>query len=298
MMIFTKKLSKMSKPQLSIIIVSFNTKDVLGDCLKSLEKVRDEISFEVIVSDNGSTDGSREMLKSIKWVKLLDNKENLGFSKGNNKARSLARGKYILFLNPDTIVNTGTLVKSVLYMKMNDEVGSMTCRILLPSGEPDPDTLRSFPTPWVAFSHFSGLDRLLPNSKLFAKYWYGYLDKNTEQQVDVIQGAFHLTRREVLDKVNWFDEDYFLDGEDIDLCWKIKQAGYKVAYYPEVSIVHIKKASKKTNRSVLGVTSGIKAMEIFYRKRLWDKYPLYINYSVIIGIKVLLGIRLLKFYLK
>jgi hypothetical protein len=288
----------MSKPQLSIIIVSFNTKEVLRDCLESLEKVKDEISFEVIVSDNGSTDGSREMLKGIKWIRLLDNKANLGFSKGNNMARNIATGKYVLFLNPDAIVNIGTIEKTVEYLKNNDEVGSMTCRILLPSGKMDPDTLRSFPTPWVALSHFSGLDRLFPSSKLFAKYWYGYLDKNKEQEVDVIQGAFHLTRREVLDKVDWFDEDYFLDGEDIDLCWKIKQAGYKVAYYPEVSIVHIKKASKKVNKSALSVTSGIKAMEIFYRKRLWDKYPVYVSYPVIFGIKVLLGIRLLKFYLK
>lgn len=287
-----------SKPLLSIIIVSFNTKDVLSNCLNSLKKVKSELSFEVIVSDNGSTDGSVPMVKkAYKWVRLVDNKKNLGFSKGNNAAKKIAKGKYILFLNSDTEVYKNTLSKTVEYLESRNDVASVTCKITLPNGELDRDTLRSFPTPLVALSHFSGLDRLFPKSKLFSKYWYGYLDKDKTQEVDAIQGAFHMCRKDVLDKVGWFDEDYFLDGEDIDLCWRIKQRGYKIIYYPKVRILHIKKASKNKSKSSLRVTSGMKAMELFYRKRLWGKYPFYINYLVVIGIKVLLTIRLIKFYL-
>jgi hypothetical protein len=284
-----------NNPLCSIVIVSFNTKDVLRDCLESLKKVEREIDFEVIVSDNGSTDGTVEMIKkSFKQEKLLENKKNLGFSKGNNAARKVVKGKYILFLNSDTVVPKNTLSKCVEYLENNEDVGAMTCKIVLPNGKLDRDTRRSFPTPFVALTHFSGLDRLFPKSKLLGKYWYSYMDENIEHEVDVIQGAFHLTRKEILDKANWFDEDYFLDGEDIDLCFRIKELGYKIMYYPKVKIVHVKKASKKKSKSSLRVTSGVRAMEIFYRKRLWSNYPIYINYLVLFGIKVLLVVRLVK----
>lgn len=288
----------MKNIELSIIIVSFNTKDVLKDCLNSLRKVKKEVSFEVIVSDNGSSDGTVELMKDdYKWVKLIDNSKNLGFARGNNLAKDVANGKYILFLNPDTLINKSTLRESLAYLKLHSDVGSMTCKILLENGKLDKDTRRSFPTPFVALTHFSGLDRIFPRSKTFAKYWYGYLDENVEHEVDVVQGAYHMTRREILDKVNWFDEDYFLDGEDIDLCWRIKELGYKIMYYPKFSIVHIKKASKKKSKSSLRITSGVKAMEIFYKKRLWDRYPFYINFLVLVGIKTLLMLRLIKFHL-
>lgn len=292
------KKSQKNNPVLSIVIVSFNTKEVLKNCLVSLDKVKKEIPFEVIVSDNGSEDGSVELIKkNFKWVKLIENNANLGFSKANNAARKIARGRFVLFLNSDTEVPKNTLRESVKYLEEHKDVGSMTCKIILPSGDLDRDTRRSFPTPFVALTHFSGLDRLLPQSKIFAKYWYSYIDEDTEHEADVIQGAFHLSRKRVLNKVGWFDEDYFLDGEDIDLCWKIKDRGYKIIYYPKVSILHIKKASKKKSKSSLKVTSGMKAMEIFYRKRMWSRYPFFINYLVVIGIKILLGIRLAKFYL-
>lgn len=293
------KKSQPNSPLLSIIIVSFNTKEVLGNCLNSLDEVRKEIPFEVIVSDNGSEDGSVELVKDkFNWVKLIENKKNLGFSKGNNVARDIAKGKYILFLNSDTLVKESTLSECVSYLDNHIDVGSMTCKIVLPDGELDRDTRRSFPTPFIALTHFSGLDRIFRASKVFSKYWYGYMNEDVEHEVDVIQGAFHLSRREVLDEVDWFDEDYFLDGEDIDLCWKIKEKGYKIVYYPKVSIVHIKKASKKKTKSSFKVTSGMRAMEIFYRKRLWDHYPFLINYLVIFGIRVLLIFRLIKFHLK
>lgn len=282
------------KPELSVVIVSFNTKEYLENCLRSLRKVRGEVSFEVIVSDNGSTDGSVEMVRSyeskIKNLILIVNDENLGFSKGNNVARDYARGKYVLFLNSDTEVKKGTLRECVKYLEDNSEIGSLTCKIVLPDGRLDRDTRRRFPTPLVSFK------RLF----LFSPKDYWYLDKSEDEthEVDVIQGAFHLTRRKVLDEVGWFDEDYFLDGEDIDLCWKIKERGYKIVYYPKVCILHIKKASKKKANNIRTVVSGITAMEIFYRKHLWGKYPFYVNFLVLLGIRTLFGLRLLRYYIQ
>jgi len=288
-MIYMKKPSK-NNTDLSIVIVSFNTKDILKDCLESLAKI-EGLDFEIIVSDNGSMDGSVDMVRrEFKKINLIENGKNLGFAKGNNAVRKFARGKYILFLNSDTIVNKSALVKSVEYLKAHEDVGSMTCKIVLPSGKLDRDTRRRFPTPLIS------LKRLFLGSS--SDYWYLDVSPEKMHEVDVIQGAFHLTRKKILDEVGWFDEDYFLDGEDIDLCWKIKQRGYRIVYYPKVSIVHVKKASKRLQKSSFAVTSGIRAMEIFYRKRLWSKYPLYINYLVIFGIKILLVIRLIKFNLK
>ena len=168
----------------------------------------------------------------------------------------------------------------------------------------DKDARRAFPTPWVALTHFSGIDRLFPKSEILSKYWYLYKSAQKIQDVDVIQGAFFLTRREVLDSVNWFSEEYFLDGEDIDLCWKIRQMGLRIVYYPEVFVIHVKGASKgKRKSSFLGITQeerlkvinvGLDSMAIFYKKWLWNKYPLPLNWLVILGINCLRFLRYLK----
>ena len=284
---------------LSIIIVSYNTKKLLTQCLDSLNAVRTELDFEVIVSDNASSDGSVEAVKNdYPWVTLIESTQNQGFAKGNNSARSMCQGKYVLFLNSDTIVHKSTLKESVRYLENNPKVASMTCKTLLPSGKLDKDVRRSFPTPWVAFTHLVlPLDRLIPKSKVFAKYWYSYIDESTIHEVDVIQGAFHMSRKAVLDSLDWFDEDYFLDGEDIDLCWRIKEAGWKIYYYPEVTITHVKKASKRTtdkSKRKRFVASGADAMELFYRKRLWMRYPLLLNMLIVAGIRLVKNLRLFK----
>ena len=281
-----------TKIKLSIVILSYNTKDLLVACLGSLEKVVKEVDFETIVVDNGSSDESVEAVKKLKIGKLrvVENKKNLGFAAGNNIAKNFCRGEYVLFLNSDTLIKESTLRETIKYMEQNLGVGAVTCKIILPSGKFDRDARRSFPTPWIAFTHFSGLDRIFPKSKLFARYWYGYISPNSEHEVDVLEGAFFLTRRKVLDEVGWFDETYFLDGEDIDLSWRIKEAGYKIIYYPKVSIIHIKKASKKKpvkENKKRFTMAGVNSMEIFYKKRLWQKYPIFINVLVLAAIKML-----------
>lgn len=273
-------------PTLSVVIVSYNTKELLSNCLHSLKKVEKELDFEVIVSDNGSIDGSVELVKEkFPNTILIENKINLGFAKGNNVAKKYCRGECVLFLNSDTEVYPHTLKKTVEYLKSHPEVGALTCKLILPSGKLDKDARRRFPTPKISFKRL-----FLGNTR---DYWYEDVDPDIVQEVDVIQGAYFLVEKKLLDKVGWFDEDYFLDGEDIDLCWKIKESGYKIVYYPVAKTLHVKKASKKKLKR-RSRSSGVRAMEIFYRKHLWSRYPIFINWLVVIGIRLMLFVRLAK----
>ncbi len=294
------------KPKLSIIILNYNTKDLLRDCLESLLRVKHELVFEVVVVDNGSSDGSVDIIHAdFKWVKVIETGSNLGFAKGNNAARELVQGEYILFLNSDTVVYSNTLEKCALYLDEHGDAGALTCKALLKDGTLDKDTRRSFITPWIGLVHlFLRLDRFFPKSRIFGRYWYGYINENKTHEIDAIQGAFFMVRKEILDEVGWFDEDYFLDAEDIDLSWKIKKVGWKNVYYPEVSILHLKGATKGKNKETQKRVSfneklkyrlsGVNSMEIFYRKRMWKEYPLVVNYLVFLGIKTLKGLRFMK----
>ncbi len=292
----------MSKPELSIVILNYNTSDLLRSSLKSLYACRDEVAFEVIVVENGSSDNSLKVLeKEFKWVKVIKTGENLGFARGNNRAKGVVLSDFVLFLNTDVIVYKNVLKQCLNYLKDNN-LGALTCKLVLANGKLDKDARRSFITPWIGLFHlFLKLDLIFPKSKYFAKYWYGYIPEDKVHEVDAIQGAFFLTRKKILDEVGWFDEDYFLDAEDIDLSWKIKQRGYKIVYYPKVWVTHLKGATKGKNKSVKKYIplkeklkfrlSGVNSMEIFYRKRLWNMYPLFLNYIVILGINVIKAIR-------
>lgn len=297
-------MQKKKNPKLSIIILSFNTQHLLQKCLDSLKKVKTETEFEVIVPDNGSTDGTVEMLKKdYPEVKVIEIGENLGFAQGNNRARKYTHGEYVLFLNSDTNVPERTLAETIKYLENHSDVGALTCKILLPDGGLDKDARRSFITPWIGLTHlYLKLDKFFPKSKLFSQYWYGYISPDIEHEVDVIQGAYFLTKKEILDSVDWFDEDYFLDGEDIDLCYRIKEKGWKIIYYPKVSITHHKGATKGkiSSRSRDSVPleerlkyrmAGVDSMEIFVRKHLWKKYPYAFNLFVITGIKLMKLLR-------
>ena len=297
----------MKIPKLSIVILSYNTKDLLKNCLNSLGKVKKELAFEIIIPDNGSLDQSAEMVrKNFKEVKLIEIGKNLGFAAGNNQARKYCQGKYVLFLNSDTLIVKNVLRDTVEYLDQNPSVGALSCKLVLPNGIFDKDTRRSFVTPWIGFTHlFLKIDRLFPKSKLFSRYWYGWISPDTLHEVDVIEGAFFLTRKKILDDLDWFDEKYFLDGENIDLCWRIKAKRFKIMYYPKVKILHIKGASKgkikSPTRELVPLEdrlkfrmAGVNSMEIFYKDWMWRKYPLIINLLVLLGIKTIKAIRFIR----
>jgi len=302
----------MKKVDLSVIVLNYNTKKVLLDCLESIYEYTRDVSFEVVVVDNGSTDSSvdaiRDMQNERRNLRLIENKENLGFAAGNNRARRVVAGEYVLFLNSDTLLTENTFKKVLGYiknrvMKKRSEIGAMTVKQVLLNGKLDKDCRRSFPTPWVALTHFSGLDRFFPKSRLFGRYWCGYLSEDEVQVVEALQGSFFLSPKKVLDEVGWFDEDYFLNGEDIDLSWKIKEAGYINVYYPKTRIIHIKGVTKgkKGSRTkqplekrIKYALAGVDAMELFYKKRLFKNYPRYITWLVVVGIRLMKMTRVMQ----
>jgi len=286
----------MMKPKLSVIILNYNTKELLSDCLNSVKKYMDEVPMEVIVSDNSSTDGSPEVIKkNFPWVKYVEG-PNEGFSKGNNRAKSLVQGEMVLFLNPDTVVHKDVFAKTVRYLEEHPKVGAVTCKLVLANGEMDKDIRRRFPTPWVSFQKL-----VLGRSRY---YYYEDIPESSTHEVEAIQGAFFLTYKKLLDKVGWFDERYFFDGEDVDLCFQINKAGYTLVYYPDVYITHLKGVTKgkvkkwrhkltDAQRKKLRL-AGVHSMELFYRKNLWKKYPLLFNYFVILGINLFKVIRYVR----
>lgn len=284
---------------LSIIIVSYNTKDLLKECLDSIYKTSKGFSFEIIVSDNASKDGSPEMVKEkFKDVILISNNENLGFSKANNLGVKKSKGRYVLFLNSDTVVSENTLEEMIKFMDQRIDVGAATCKVMLTSGQIDDASHRGFPTPWNAFTHFSGISKILGSTKIFGGYNLGYMDLSKVHEIDALAGAFMLTRREAGEQVGWWDEDYFFYGEDLDFCYKLMQKGWKIYYVPQVSILHykgvsggIKKHSKEISTAdeqtrIRSNNERFRAMRLFYKKHYENKYPWIITRLVYLGINL------------
>lgn len=277
---------------LSILIVSYNTKGLLLQTISSLQACLSktpDISYEVIIVDNGSVDGSIEALKELriknKELRIIENDKNMGFGAANNIAAKKASGKYLLLLNSDTIVNSVDFKKLLSVMDERKDIGALTVKLNLPDGNIDPASHRGFPTLWRSFTYYSKLEKLtryLPLiNKLFGGYHLTHLDLNTEHEIDSPSGAFLLTRKEIYDKLGGFDEAFFMYGEDIDLAWRIKESGYKIWYYPSMSIIHIKGQSgrKHTDKDKKSATRKhfYEAMKIFYKKHYGQAYPGFLN---------------------
>lgn len=291
----------------SIVIVSFNTKELLLDCLKSIENASKRLKTEVFVVDNNSHDQTTQAVKDqFPQIKVIANQKNIGFSKANNLAIKLATGKYILVLNPDTKLAPDTLLKMKDFMDNNSNVAVATCRVELTTGNLDKDCRRHFPTPWRSLCHFTSLDQIFRTSKLFDQYYMGYISDQNEHEIDSCAGAFMIIRSPALKKVGTFDEDFFFYGEDLDLCWRFKEKGYKIMFTPITKIIHYKGASsgiksqsehlsKATRESKKrALVESIRAMKLFYQKHYREKYPFFVTWLVLIGIKLLESIRLLK----
>ncbi len=252
--------------KLSVIIVNYNVRYFLQQCLQSVRKAMQGVDGEVWVVDNQSSDGSVEMVSELfPEVHLIANPTNDGFSKANNLAIRKSAGEYVLLLNPDTVVEEETFRKVIGFMDTHADAGGLGVYMIDGTGKFLPESKRGLPTPAVAFYKIFGLSALFPKSKTFGKYHLGYLDNNKTHEVEVLSGAFMLLRRETLEKTGLLDEDYFMYGEDIDLSYKILKAGYKNYYFPETRIIHYKGESTKKS-SVNYVFVFYKAMVIFARK--------------------------------
>jgi GT2 family glycosyltransferase len=257
--------------KLSIIIVNYNVKHFIEQCLISVFNACANIQAEVFVVDNNSVDGSCAMIKErFQKVKLIENKKNVGFSSANNQAIKKAQGQYILLLNPDTVVEEDTFEKCIQFMDSNIDAGGLTVKMIDGKGNFLPESKRALPTPTVSFYKIFGFTRLFPKSKRFARYYLGHLNENKTSAIEILPGAFMLLRKKTLDKTGILDEDYFMYGEDIDLSYRITQAGYKNFYYPETTIIHYKGESTKKG-SLNYVYVFYKAMIIFAQKHFSHK---------------------------
>lgn len=256
---------------LAIVIVNYNVCHFLEQALLSVRKASEKIDTEVWVVDNNSVDGSVEMVRDkFPEVKLIANTENTGFSKANNQAIRLSDAKYVLLLNPDTLVEEDTFVECCRFMDEHPDAGGLGVKMVDGKGIFLPESKRGLPTPWVAFYKIFGFAALFPNSKRFARYHLSYLDKDQTHEIEILSGAFMLMRRETLDKVGLLDEDYFMYGEDVDLSYRILLGGYKNYYFAGTRIIHYKGESTK-KASVNYVFTFYNAMLIFAKKHFSGK---------------------------
>lgn len=285
--------------QLSVVIVNYNVKYFLEQALHSVYKALAGIEGEVFVVDNNSADGSCEMVKrKFPQTILIENKKNTGFSVANNQAMRQAKGKYILLLNPDTVVEEDCFRACIQFMEAHPDAGALGVKMIDGKGNFLPESKRSLPTPQVAFFKMFGFASLFPKSKRFGRYHLGYLSNDEVHEVEVLAGAFMLMRKEALDKVGLLDEDYFMYGEDIDLSYRITRGGYKNYYFPHTTIIHYKgESTKKT--SVNYVFVFYRAMIIFARKHYTSKHARLFSLIISMAIYMRAGISLLaRFFQK
>ncbi|MFM8432007.1 MAG: glycosyltransferase family 2 protein, partial [Bacteroidota bacterium] len=284
--------------KLSVIIVNYNVKYFLEQCLRSVERAGSGITIETFVVDNNSVDGSLDMVQEkFPRVKTIANRENTGFSKANNQAIREATGEYILLLNPDTVVEEDTFRRTIDFMDRHPDAGGLGVKMIDGSGKFLPESKRGLPTPEVAFYKIFGLSFLFPRSRRFGKYHLGFLDKDQVHEVDVLSGAFMLLRKTTLEKTGLLDEDFFMYGEDIDLSYRIQKSGYKNYYFPDTSIIHYKgESTKKT--SVNYVFVFYNAMIIFAKKHFSPSnattFSFFIKFAIYLRASMALMMRLIN----
>ncbi len=272
--------------KLSVIIVNYNVEYFLEQCLYSVRRAMQGIEGEVFVVDNNSVDGSLKMLaQKFPEVKVIANKDNVGFAKANNQAIRISTGEYVLLLNPDTVVEDDTFSKCIAFMDSHPDAGGLGVKMVDGKGQFLPESKRGLPTAKTAFYKMFGLTKLFPHSKRFARYYMGHLSNDETNEVEILAGAFMLMRKETLDKVGLLDETFFMYGEDIDLSYRITQGGYKNYYFPETRIIHYKgESTKKT--SVNYVFVFYRAMEIFAKKHFGNSWAKSFSFLINVAIYI------------
>jgi hypothetical protein len=289
---------------LAIVIVNYNTRDDLERCLASLAARQGLPDTRVIVVDNASQDGSAAMVQQAHpWAELIETGHNGGYAYANNiglRRCGYAQGnapetlpRYALLLNPDTVVPPNALAQAVAFMDAHPDVGAMGPRLVREDGSLDRACRRSFPTPAVSFYHLSGLARLYPNSPRFARYNLTYLDETQQADVDAVVGAFMLMRAEALEQAGLLDEVFFMYGEDLDLCYRIKRQGWRIVYNPALTVLHRKgAASRKASRRA--IIAFYDAMKLFHDKHYRANTFFVVNWAIDVGVAALKAVALLQ----
>jgi GT2 family glycosyltransferase len=292
----------MPKVSLSIVIVTYNSEDLIIDCLDSIYNTCKKNSFEIVISDNSPNDATYQIIEKNKKrfnnLTFIKNSDNLGFSKANNVGIKKTSGEYVLFLNPDMKLYEKTLDGMIDFMRGHKDAGAATCDVMLLNGKHDDSSHRGFPTPWRALCHFSGISKVFPASRLFAGYNMTYLDFTKTHEIEALAGSFMIVPRVIGEILSWWDEDYFFYGEDIDFCYRIKALGYKIYFVPQFRALHYKGVSsgiKSVSKNITKASRETKimvtnwrfdAMMIFYDKHYKKKYPSLLRSFVLAGISV------------
>jgi GT2 family glycosyltransferase len=269
--------------KLSIIIVNYNVRHFLEQCLTSVYKAIPNVSAEVFVVDNDSSDDSLDMVREkFPDVQIIHNKVNVGFSKANNQAIAISKGEYVLLLNPDTVVEEDAFEKCIEFSDVHPDLGGLGVKMIDGNGIFLPESKRGLPTPAVSFYKIFGLSKIFPKSKTYAKYHLGYLPENETNEIEVLSGAYMWMRKSTLEKVGYLDETFFMYGEDIDLSYRITLGGYKNYYLPKVRIIHYKgESTKKGNINYVFIFYN--AMIIFSKKHFAQKakaFSFFINIAI------------------
>lgn len=283
----------MPSPRVSVVIVNWKTPRLLARCLDSIQEDRGAKDFEIIIVDNASGDGSVEMLaKDYPYVKVVANNENVGFSRACNQVIPGAAGQYVLLLNPDTVVVENAISKLADFMDAHPDCGTAGPKVLNPDGTLQLACRRSFPTPEAAFYRVTYLSRIFPNNPVFSKYNLSSADPTKVLEVDALSGSCMMVRADIIKQIGLLDENIFMFGEDIDWCWRIKQAKWKVFYTPDPVVYHIHGAASRLRP--IGTTINLhKGMEVFYRKHLAQKYWAPFNLLVYAAIWIRAGLFIL-----
>lgn len=274
------------KMDVSVLILNYKTPELTLQTIRSVYGSITSYLFEVILVDNASFDGCVESVrKEFPQVRIIENTENVGFAKANNQAMAIAEGRYVLLLNSDTIVMPDTLAIMIRMMDENPRVGAAGCKVVLPNGELDKACRRGFPTPSASFYYAFGFSKLFPDNPRFNQYQLSHLDPDQTYPVDCLVGAFMMVRRDVVAQVGGLDEAFFMYGEDIDWCYRIKKAGWEIYYYPLTHIIHYKGASSRKKPFKI-IYEFHRAMILFHKKHYRSRYPRLVNLLVYLGVGV------------
>ncbi|MHC0448132.1 glycosyltransferase family 2 protein [Flavobacterium sp. 3-218] len=266
--------------QLSVVILNYNVRYFLEQCLLSVQEAIAAIDAEIIVIDNNSSDGSVLMLKEkFPDVKLIENKENFGFPKGNNIGVRQAKGKYVCILNPDTVVAEDTFTKILAFAERQNNLGIIGCKLIDGTGEFLPESKRGIPTPWVAFTKIFGLYKIFSKTKLFNQYYAQHLKENKTGKVDILVGAFMFLERSLYEDLNGFDENCFMYADDIDLSYRALQKKKTNYYFSETTVLHYK--GESTVKDEKYMMRFQEAMNFFYQKHF--KKSLFFSFFIQIG---------------
>lgn len=274
---------------LSICIPTLEAKTLLGNCLRSIYENTHDCAFEIIAVDNNSQDGTVEMLQTeFPKVRLIRNDHNAGFARPTNQALRVSGGKYALLLNNDTVILPNALDQLVAFMDAHPDVGICTPKVLNRDGTLQKQCRRSFATPWDLFCYFSGLSRLFPKSRLFARYLVTYEDENTVHSVDAVSGSCMLIRRQVIDQIGLLDERFFAYQEDTDYCFRCHQAGWNIYYYPPAQIIHYASQGGSRVNPYRSIYEWHRSYLLYYRKNLASRYFILFNwfYYVVMLLKL------------